>query len=800
MIDDWTRAITFAPQDVDDERPVIMEEYRARLGASERITRRMLPMLFRGSPYADRLPIGLPEVIENAPAEKLENFYRKWYRPENMALVFVGDFNGRALEASLGDHFPSAFSPASPSGGKSESLGSFKRPRYDLPAPKKGSLETGFFTDSELPYTMVNLYFKRKPQARSGDLASYRAGVIDNLISRMVNLRFDDAASKPETPYVGAGAWESRYGYSSRFYAMGAQAKTGAAEASLRELFLAKESLLRHGFSAAEISQAKRSLLSDIERLVSEKDRQESPRFVQSLTNHFLKGETLPDLDWELEALRTLLPGIGEKDLAAAVKNYFADDDLTVFIIGPEDSDPINTSQIKRIASEARKARIEPSLSQELSGDLLEGLPEKGRILSETKDETGALIWDLENGARVILGETANRNNEIVFYALARGGSLSFGEERDISAHLAPEMLNVSGLGPYSRQDLIKKLMDKQVSFSFWASSFLRGFQGQSTTADIKTLFEMLYLSFTQPRFDPDAVKAMMDQYRTNLARQEDDPETAFSHEITRFIYGNSPRFNPLEIADLERVDTGKALNFVRRSLNPADYTFVFTGNIENETFRHLVETYLASLPQGTAWNQWLDVDIKRPGQVRKEMRKGKEERSAVYMAWFIPAAYSESLAAAASALNEYLDIRLTEEIREKLGGVYSISSWVSAGIVPRGEVSLGVYFICDPRRAEELSDAIEAQIRDIAASALNRDIFGKSLEALKKNHEQSIQSNSYIAQSYANSQVIYRVPLNRLTKRPSYYDAVKVQDIQALVKQILEGGPARFILYPENR
>jgi zinc protease len=791
VIDDWTHAITFTPKDVDDERLVIMEEYRSSLGAMERIRRKILPLIFRGSLYAERDPIGLPEIIQSAPAEGLENFYRTWYRTDNMALILVGDFDGAALEAELARHF-SAPAPAAP----------FKHPAHDLPAPKKGSLWAEIITDPELPFIRLDLFFKRTPQVPGGNLASYRQDVIDSLIDRMLSFRFEEASLNPETPYMYAGAGNIRFGVSSRYYVMMAQAKTGNAEAVLRELLQEKESMSRYGFTSAELERAKASLISDLTQAVSEKDRQDSNYYARLFTAHFLEGGYTADSEWELEAAEKLLPLIGGETINESVRDYFSAEDLTVFISAPETETAAlpGPERIGQLVREMRAAPITPPVEDAVSGELVTDPPQPGLITAETEDSTaGVLIWELANGARIILKETANKNNQVSLYALARGGVTSAGDKTAVSAGLAAEMLEASGAGPYSRPVLIKKLADKQVAASFWTANYYRGFQGSAATGDLKTLFELLYLTFTQPRLDADAVKAMLDQYRTNLAQQNEDPDTVFSQEITKTIYGNHLRFKPLETADLAKVSMDDALAFLKDAFNPGDYTFVFTGNVDAAVLRPLVETYLASIPPGRSWNSWQDLHITRPSNVGKTVFKGKEERSLVFLGWYAPAPYSEQAGAATAALTEYLDIILTEEIREALGGVYSISAGVSISPIPSGESNMGVYFACDPRRAVELSTAVTARLQHIAEGDIDAGIFSKAIEALKKEFESSMESNSYIARSYANFSVLLNLPLDRLDKRPELYEAVTVRDMQGIARRLMENLPIQVILYPEG-
>jgi zinc protease len=396
----------------------------------------------------------------------------------------------------------------------------------------------------------------------------------------MLGLRFEEASSNPESSCAGAWGGVLRWVASTRFYIMGAQAKTGLAEESLRELLLEKESMVRYGFTDSELERAKLSLLSSLEQTVSEKDRQESRYLARSFTSHFLEGDIPADVEWELDSVRRLLPGIGEAEIAAAIKDYFAVGELVLFLLAPEAESPglPAAARIREIFAETSRAEIKSREPDYLNSELVEGKPEAGTITAESLDaETGARIWDLGNGAKVILKETNNRNNEIVLYALARGGSMNAPESQDISADLAAEMLSASGLGPYSRPELVKKLSGRQLRFSFRSSDYYRSFEGSSTARDLEILFQMLYLGFTQPRIDDGAVKAMLDQYRANLAREEEDPEVVFQHEVTRAVSGGHPRFKPLDLQDIERVSVKDALEYVRACLNPADYTFVFT-------------------------------------------------------------------------------------------------------------------------------------------------------------------------------------------------------------------------------
>ncbi|MDR2470948.1 MAG: insulinase family protein [Treponema sp.] len=833
ILDDWTWTVAFNGADVEKERSIIMEEYRTRLGAQERIRQKLLPVIFRGSRYAERLPIGLPEVIQNAPAEKLRDFYRKWYRPDNMAVILVGDFDGAETERDLVRHFsaPAADGPLS-------------RPRYELSEPRRGDLHTVIASDPELPYSTVYLYYKRAPRERERTLRDYREGLVDYLIETMTAFRYSELQIREDAPFLYASGWNDQYGASSRYYIMAAQAKAGRTADTLYTLLLEKERLCRYGFTRAELDRAKGAFLSNLEMAAAERDRQESGEFVQELTADFLYGRYALDREWDLEAARALLPAIGTGTVNAAAASYYAEDDVAVLLAAPETEAPSlpGGEAVAALVAKSRLAALEPPADESAALALGNEEPEPGLVVSVEQDQSGAEIWRLSNGMKLILMETANKNNELDIYALARGGTADpaawaagaadsgAAETGDMaewrfSGDLAAEMASASGLGDLSRTELSRFLSDKQVSLAFWTNSHIRGFRGSAAVKDLPVLFQMLNAYFRNPRIDDTGFRLVQEQYRTTLSQEADNPETVFSKELSRLVYGNHPFFSPLEPEDLDKVRHERVNLFMRRALNPADYVLVLAGTLGNRgALRDLAETWLASLPargpgasEIPRWNTWSDPGIKRPGKTEKIIRKGREEKAIVYMGWFVPRPWTEADNAAALVLNEYLDIVLTDEIREKLGGVYSVSAGVSLSPMPAGELSLGVYFICDPRREAELRGAVRELLGGLAAPAapgspgtpdlpgtpgarpLDEETLDRAREALVKTFDRSMENNGFVARNLGNFTVITGAPLSNLARRPDLYRGVALEQVRSLLEALLPGGPAELVLLPES-
>ena len=294
----------------------------------------------------------------------------------------------------------------------------------------------------------------------------------------------------------------------------------------------------------------------------------------------------------------------------------------------------------------------------------------------------------------------------------------------------------------------------------------------------------------------------MLDQYRTQLIHQMEDPERVFFNEISRIMNDNHPHFKPLELEDIDKVSMQQAAAFLQACLNPADYTFVFTGNINPETMKEYAEKYLGSIPDviSNRFNNYIDPNITRPQNISRTINKGQDERSMVYLNWYSPGdnQFNVRRNQISAVLNEYLGILLTDEIREKLGGVYGISSGSSVSVIPKGEYSLAVYFVCNPERVEELISAVIACLHDLIDSPLSNEIFNQSKESLLMQHNRSMQRNLHIAQSYANSSVLYNTPLVRLNQRPDVIRVVTPREVQDLCRQMLSAGLVRVVLYPD--
>jgi len=797
IIDDWSHSVLFKQDGIDKERKIILEEDRARSGVGQRLMKVLFPLLFKGSKYAERLPIGKMDIVQNADAALLEGFYDKWYTADKMGVVIVGDFDAEQTEKKLADYF-TVKAPAQKTA----------RPEYPLPPPEQGSHKAEIFTDSELKSTSINLYYKMNYEPLDDKLENYREDLVDSIIYRILSERFNDAEQEVDTPYFSAGAYKARYARTSLHYVFGAAAKQGQFKESLEALLKAKEAIVRYGFSPSEVKRAKDEILSEAETSALEKDKINSSEFLSAFSSNFLKNAYVSDFEWDLKAVNALLPSISVDELNQAAKGYFKEDDVLVFVSAGDSEPLLSKDEIINMVNDAPNWALTKPAEAVISESLIKELPQKGKIISEERDkDTQTLVLTLSNGAKVLLKPTENQNDEVLLVAEARGGISSVAQDAIASARVAGEAAQMSGLGDFKLSDLSKKLAGKQVSISFNNSTWTRTVEGSSRVADLKTFFELLYLGFTAPRVDEDMISILKDQYKSVLANKENNPESYFSDELTKVIYGNNPYMAPFQLSDLDKIDIDKIRAFIAKTRNPADYTFVFAGNIDESEVKKLAETYLASIPDGgkERFDEWQTLNIDFPGAAGnkpydKKLYKGKENKSIVYQYHSTHDDFSLEGSLTADLLDGYLDIVLNDEIREKLTGVYGISPSASLSVFPQGrELSVAVYFVCGPDRVEELSSAVEAVLFNIANGAINNDTFEKARLSALNSIDDALQSNSYIASRFANYSVILGLPLSDLYRKKEIYQSIKPYEVRDMVKKLLESGLVRVVLYPNG-
>ncbi|HET7188233.1 MAG TPA: insulinase family protein [Gemmatimonadaceae bacterium] len=704
ILEDWAHGQRLDSMEVVNERGVVREEWRGSKGAGERMLHKLLPVALKGSRYAERLPIGNETSIMRAQPSVLRRFYADWYRPDLMAVIAVGDFDPARIEAQIKRHFSSIRRPAR------------AKPRTEFDVPNNAAPLVAIATDKEATSSQVQVTFKM-PAVPTRTVGDYRTELMAELYTTMLNSRFNEIAQKPDAPFLGAGADKGQFlARATDGFTLAAGVKDGGIERGLEALLLEARRVDQYGYLQSELDRAKQNMLRSYERANAERDKTNSGAFVEEYIGNYLEHEAIPGIEKEYELVQQLLPTITLAEVNAAARKWITDENRVVVATAP-DKPGIATPTVAELLAVFDRTAKAPltAYAENVSGDaLLDKLPAAGSITARRDIAgVGVIEWTLSNGARVLVKPTDFKADEIVFSAYANGGTSLAADSNFMSASLASQIVALSGVGKFNRVDLGKKLAGKAVSVTPSINETTEGLTGSASPKDLETLFQLANLYFTAPRLDTAALQAFRNQVAPVLANRGSDPGAVFQDTIRVTLGQHSFRARPVTPGTFAEVNEQRALTFYReRYADAGNFTFVFVGNVDTTTLRPLVERYLASLPSTGRKESWRNVSSGPPsGVVSRLVRKGIEPKATTLMVFTGPFTYTPENRTLLRGLVDYLQIKLTETLREKLGGTYSPSVGGGGSRVPRAEYSLQISYSSSPENVETLAPSVLALI-----------------------------------------------------------------------------------------
>lgn len=736
VLEQWATAISFAPEEVDAERGVILEEWRVGRGASARMRNQHLPVIFNGSRYAQRLPIGKPEIIRNFERDVLLDFYETWYRPELMAVIAIGDFDTARVERLIRESFA----------GIEPRPGAPERPSFDVP-PHEDTL-VSVATDPEATQTRVSVYVKHPPEPFNA-VEDYRRSIVRSLYSIIVNNRLSEIAQDPDSPFLEAGVGRTRIVRESEINVLTAltepQGISRGLDALVRETLRVRE----HGVAPSELERAKRELETSYRNAYNERSKSRSGSFAREYARHFLEDEATPGIEFEYRLVEAMLPEITREEVRAVAEEYLGSRNRVVTVSAPETEEAAipDEQELLEVLEGARLAELSPYEATVTDEPLLAELPEPGTITEETvREEIGVTEWRLSNGARVILKPTDFKNDEIRFGAFSPGGTSLATDEAYRSAAQAASIISEAGIDGFTRAELDKLLAGRTVSVTPYIGELNEGFEGSASRRDLETLFQLVHLYFTEPRKDPQAFRAFMRRLRTRVENRRAQPENVFFDRLREVLAQGDARRQALTVEELEEITLDTAFEFyTERFADASDFTFFLVGSFEPSLVRPFVERYLAGLPAEDRQESWRDVGIERPtGIVEETVEKGIEQRSRVSLVFHGPYDWSREENHVLRSLGEAVQTRLREVIREEEGGTYGIGVWASPNRYPDEEYLVHITFGTDPARADELANRVLSVLEEIRSNGFEPSYAQRVRTTQSEEFEKDIRTNGY--------------------------------------------------------
>lgn len=795
ILHDWSGFITLDNDEIDKERSIIKEEWRTRGNAQMRIWEHQLPILFQGSKYANRLPIGSMDVVENFEHQVLKDYYHKWYRPDLQAIIVVGDIDAEAVEAKIKAMFSDIAMPANAA------------ERIFYPVPDNEEPIIAISTDPEQVATRVTLFVKHDvvPEEVKKTQAGLVISFLKGLISQMFSDRLTEISQKADAPFGASTAYDDNYFVSKTKDAWTSIAisKEGKIDASLATLLRENERVRRFGFTDAEVERAKATLLQSYENAYNNRNKEKNDRYIREYVSSFTDSEPIPGIEYEYNFVKQFAPMINAAAVNQVAKQLINDKNVVISITGPQKDGIVypTEEEVLNIFNTVIAEEITPYEEKLSDEPLISQLPAKGQVIKSVPDtKLDATVWTLSNGMKVIIKKTDFKDDQILMRSIAYGGTSIVPEKDVFNAQLAGAVPQIGGIGNFSATDLKKVLAGKTAQAHVAITTWNQYVNGSSSIRDLETLLQLTYLHFTAPRKDEEAFTSLLEMIKNQLKNLASEPSYIFSDSTTYAMYGNNVRAKNMKLADAEALNYDRIIEIYKEIYaNPGSFVFTFVGNVDEAVLKPLVEQYLASLPSGNKDAKYgnIDYNIRKGVYANTFDQEMKTPKTSVFKAYSGTLTRNQKTEMSLSALKQVLDIVYVQTVREEEGGTYGVGTRMQINRIPEGQTLLQMMFDTDPEKVTKLTPIIDRELQKIADNGPQDADFQKVKEYMAKQFEQDVKTNEYWNNALSvylfyneDNYSDYMTTLNALSK----------DDIQAIAKQLLsQDNRLEVIMNPEN-
>jgi zinc protease len=737
VLHDWSGSLLLQDDEIDAERGVIREEWRTRRNAGLRIYEQTSQVLFKGSKYADRMPIGDINIVNNFAYPVLRDYYHKWYRPDLQAIVVVGDIDPKVIEEKVKKIFSAI--PLNPDRAERtyERIPDHADPYFCLA------------TDKEEKYTRI-FYREMSDKPTVKDDGYMRDSRINSLVFDMMNTRFSDYIQNNQTEMLAAQVGYNSVTRLQQNFMLFVVPKPGKAMDAYKEAYTEWRRACRYGFTASELERAKQNTISQYENFVANQDKVENNKWAARLYNYFLEADPFLSPDDELQLQKQLMATISLDEVNAVVAKMETGKNVNLTVTGPEQEGISYPAfdDFQKVMAEVNASALEPYTDETadtpLVPDNLQPAPVKETFSVPGLD--GAKGYVLANGARVVIYPTDLAKDEILFSAYSFGGTSLLPQDELASSGFSVDVVENSGLGDFKATDLAKKLTGQIVNITPYIGENTEGFSGSSNIRDFGTLLQLTYLYFTAPRFDENSYQKIVDQYRAYLANAAADNRKAMRDTITRVINNYSPRALTLNQSFLDAVSLDKAREvYNERIHNASDFTFAFVGNV-NEDMLPEIQTYIGNIPGTGKTENFVDHQMNpaKGRTERKVIRPMDTPKSSVYLNLSGEMKKNETTKLGMYFIAQLLSKKYLDIIREEEGGSYGVGVRGSFSTIPDDRYQVTVSFDTDPEKADRLMKIVYGQIDTLKAGTVDPDDFNEIKASVLNLREQGVKTNKH--------------------------------------------------------
>lgn len=791
ILHDWAYFISLDPKEVDKERGVIVEERRTRNSPAFRLAEITNKTLYNGTKYADRNVIGSEENLKNFKHETLKNFYHKWYRADNQAIVVVGDINVDAVEAkikSLMANIPKVDNP---------------EPISYISIPENEEPMVAVASDPEQTNSIIRLYIKREPLPRQmrDKVIATKLNTLISLVDAMMRNRLQEIMQRPNAPFVQAYVGNNAITSTCDAFMGIAMAREGEIDRAFEGLYTEVERVAKYQFTQGELERVIEDAYRSAEKSYDGRNDKLSQDYVWEYIMNYYQGTAYPDSKtaWQLDS--TILKTTNITEVNTIAKQIITQKNQVVIVHAPKkEGVGVPTDQeIKAIMAKVKTAQIEPYQDNTVKEPLV-AIPLKGTKVKKSLDYPyQATVWTLANGVKVIVKKTTFKADEVIFTAFANGGLSLVSDQEYTTGSMIEAFQQASGVGKFSMIDLNKQLSGKDVSLSPTIGNYDSGLRGKCSPKDLEELLQLAYLYMTEPRFDRQDYDVVMDKYKAYVSNMASNPNYIMQDTIQNTVYNNNPRRKIISPALLDKVNYDYIMPIYKKLFDGANnYTFVFVGAIDEDVLKPLVEKYIGSVPVSKTKLKWRDdqVRVAKGDVVNNFCAQMEAPKTTVFIQYSGSVKYDVKNLMVMDILKQILDLRCTESIREEKGGTYGVRVMSSLNPRPVEDYSLAFLFDTDPKLADELIPIIGKEVIKIANEGARADDLAKIKEYMLKAYKENAKKNNVWA-SYITMHERYGI--DTYSDYEQRVNAITSDDMKAFASKIVkDNNIAKIVMSPK--
>lgn len=740
---DWACAVTFDAEEVNKERGVVTEEWRLRQNLNGRVSDKQCEILLKDSRFEDRLPIGDMNIIKNVSRQRVVDFYKKWYRPEFMSIVAVGDADTSVLTKAIENAMGSI-----PASDKSVSL-----PRYSVPVQTEKSLY--IMKDKEQPYTNIFIFNPEEDFKIRQTEEDIQRLLAKQIAENILNVRLNEITVTPDSPWLGTGVSEiGLTSWSNNSY-LAVVPKPGMITPSLMTFFDQMDMFLDFGVTQSEMDRIKESLLSQAELNFQNKDKRLNGDLVDQIIDYILLGKVPVSEENYKNIYNRIIPKITVEQVNEEARKIFGDRGTMMLAVAPNNETLPSKNELNSIWKEYKNEGLAAYEDDVSDNNLMSRPKKKGKVVSKKINKNlGVNEYILNNGIKIITKKNKFEKNYMYMSIVSKGGTFQI-DEKDVpsSGDVSLQYMLYSGFKTLSYPQLVKKIQSKQLGVSFGVNSTAEYIQGNCKADECEALLQLVNLMFTQVQFSEESWETVMQSAKAQAEAHGAQPMDHFNDKIKEILYGKDDVYHAsLDMNYYSKLNAESAArSYNQRFANPADFTYIFTGDFDEPKLIEYCCYYFGTLPttpdrEETVYKYW---DFPK-GKTTATVKKGIGDQGIVYLAFGgnLPAekdiekSFKDSFIL--SQLNNLMDIRLREVIREDKSGSYGIGVNAYIDGSPERFSRVTINFGCEPGRTQELCDEVITQVKKLQNELVDDVYIEKLKESCRRNREVNIYENSW--------------------------------------------------------